>query len=37
MNILLNTLGDPIWPVLALVITLAAPVLIVVVRIRRVA
>ncbi len=34
MNILLNTLGDPIWQVLALVITLAAPVLIVVVRTR---
>jgi hypothetical protein len=32
MNILLNTLGDPTWQVLALVITLAAPVLIVVVR-----
>ena len=31
MNILLNTLADPIWQVLALVITLAAPVLIVVV------
>ena len=37
MNILLNTLSDPVWQVLALVITLAAPVLIVVVRIRRVA
>jgi len=37
MNILLNTLGDLTWQVLALVITLAAPVLIVVVRIRRVA
>src|SRR6266700_2857710 len=34
MNILLNTLGDPIWQVLALVITLAAPVLIVAVRTR---
>src|SRR5260370_36254124 len=34
MNILLKTLGDPIWQVLALVITLAAPVLIVVVRTR---
>lgn len=34
MNILLNTLGDHTWPVLALVITLAAPVLIVVVRTR---
>ena len=34
MNILLNTLGDPIWQVLALVITLAVPVLIVVVRTR---
>jgi len=34
MNLLLNTLGDPIWQVLALVITLAAPVLIVVVRTR---
>lgn len=34
MNILLNTLGDPIWQVLVLVITLAAPVLIVVVRTR---
>ena len=34
MNILLNTLGDPAWQVLALVITLAAPVLIVVVRTR---
>lgn len=34
MNILLNTLGDPTWQVLALVITLAAPVLIVVVRTR---
>jgi hypothetical protein len=33
VNILLNTLGDPIWQVLALVITLAAPVLIVAVRI----
>lgn len=32
MNILLNTLGDPIWQVLALVITLAAPVLKVAVR-----
>jgi hypothetical protein len=32
MNILLNTLSDPIWQVLALVITLAAPVLIVAVR-----
>jgi hypothetical protein len=32
MNILLNTLGDPIWQVLALVITLAAPVLIVAAR-----
>ena len=36
MNILLNTLCDPIWQVLALVITLAAPVLIVVVRTRNV-
>ena len=36
MNILLNTLGDPIWQVLALVITLAAPVLIVAVRTRNV-
>jgi len=34
MNILLNTLGDPIWQVLALVITLAAPVLIVAARTR---
>src|SRR6266567_8513410 len=34
MNILLNTLGDPIWQVLALVITLAAPALIVAVRTR---
>jgi hypothetical protein len=34
MNILLNTLRDPIWQVLALVITLAAPVLIVAVRTR---
>src|SRR6266702_6972636 len=34
MKILLNTLGDPIWQVLALVITLAAPVLIVAVRTR---
>jgi hypothetical protein len=34
MNILLNTLGDPIWQVLALVITLAASELIVVVRTR---
>ena len=34
MNILLNTLGDPTWQVLALVITLAVPVLIVVVRTR---
>lgn len=34
MNLLLNTLGDPIWRVLALVITLAAPVLIVAVRTR---
>ena len=34
MNILLNTLGDPIWQVLALVITLALPVLTVVVRTR---
>jgi hypothetical protein len=34
MNILLNTLGDPTWQVLALVIALAAPVLIVVVRTR---
>ena len=34
MNILLNTLGDPTWQVLALIITLAAPVLIVVVRTR---
>jgi hypothetical protein len=32
MNILLSTLGDPTWQVLALVIMLAAPVLIVVVR-----
>jgi hypothetical protein len=32
MNILLNTLGDPIWQVLTLVITLAAAVLIVAVR-----
>jgi hypothetical protein len=32
MNIFLNTLGDPIWQVLALVITLAALVLIVAVR-----
>jgi hypothetical protein len=32
MNILLNTLGDAIWQVLALVITLAAPVLMVAVR-----
>ncbi len=32
MNILLNTLGDHTWQVLALVITLAAPMLIVVVR-----
>ncbi len=29
MNILLNTLGDPIWQVLALVITLATPLLMV--------
>src|SRR5947209_12133108 len=36
MNILLNTLGDPIWQVLALIITLAAPVLIVAVRTRNV-
>src|SRR5207302_10304953 len=36
MNILLNMLGDPIWQVLALVITLAAPVLIVAVRTRNV-
>jgi len=36
MNILLNTLGDPIWQVLALVITLAAPVLNVAVRTRNV-
>jgi len=34
MNILLNTLGDPIWQVLALVITFVAPVLIVAVRTR---
>jgi hypothetical protein len=34
MNPLLATLGDPIWQVLALVITLAAPVLIVAVRTR---
>jgi hypothetical protein len=34
MNILLNTLDDPIWQVLALVITLATPVLIVAVRTR---
>ena len=34
MNLLLSTLGDPIWQVLALVITLAAPVLIVAVRTR---
>ena len=34
MNILLNTLSDPVWQVLALVITLAAPVLIVAVRTR---
>src|SRR2546427_6083078 len=34
MNILLNTLGDPIWQVLTLVITLAAPMLIVAVRTR---
>src|SRR6266568_8930044 len=34
MNILLNTLGDPIWQVLALVITLATPALIVAVRTR---
>jgi hypothetical protein len=34
LSILLNTLGDPIWQVLALVITLAAPVLIVAVRTR---
>src|SRR6266571_6562169 len=34
MNILLNTLGDPIWQVLALVITLALPVLTVAVRTR---
>jgi hypothetical protein len=34
MNLLLNTLGDPIWQVLALVITFAAPVLIVAVRTR---
>jgi hypothetical protein len=34
MNILLNTLGDPTWQVLSLVITLAAPMLIVVVRTR---
>lgn len=33
MTILLNTIGDPIWQVLVLVITLAAPVLIVAVRI----
>jgi hypothetical protein len=32
MNIFLNTLGDPIWQVLTLVITLAALVLIVAVR-----
>ena len=36
MNILLKTLGNPIWQVLALVITLAAPVLIVAVRTRNV-
>ena len=36
MNILLNTLSDPVWQVLALVITLAAPVLIVAVRTRNV-
>jgi hypothetical protein len=36
MNILLNTLGDPIWQVLALVIALAAPMLMVVVRTREV-
>ena len=36
MNILLNTFGDPIWQVLALVITLAAPVLIMAVRTRNV-
>ncbi len=29
MSLLLNTLDDPIWQVLALAITLAAPVLIV--------
>jgi hypothetical protein len=34
MNILLNTLGDPTWQVLALVVTFATPVLIVVVRTR---
>jgi hypothetical protein len=34
MNLLLKTLADPIWQVLALVITLAAPVLIVAVRTR---
>lgn len=34
MNPLLATFGDPIWQVLALVITLAAPVLIVAVRTR---
>jgi hypothetical protein len=34
MNILLNTHGDPTWQVLALVITLAAPVLIVAVHTR---
>jgi len=32
MNILLNTPSDPIWQVLALVITLIAPVLIMAVR-----
>ena len=36
MNILLNTLGDPIWQALALVIALAAPVLMVAVRTRNV-
>ena len=34
MNILLNTLGDPIWQVLAFILTLTAPVLIVAVRTR---
>ncbi len=34
MNILLNTLGDPIWQVLTLIITLAVPLLIVAVRTR---